>query len=148
MSSVRRLDHVGINVDDLDAATAFFLDLGLEREGEMSMRGELLDNVTGLEGAHTDVVFLRTPDGDQLELIKYHAPADDRGPEVAPANRLGMRHMAFVVDDLDDIVGRLRGKGIQTVGSVEDYENIYRLCYVRGPEGIIVELAEEIGQPR
>ncbi len=148
MSSVRRLDHVGINVADLDAATAFFLDLGFSREGEMSMRGDLLDKVTGLMDAHTDVVFMRTPAGDQIELIAYHAPADDHGLEIAPPNRLGIRHIAFVVDDLNDIVGKLRGKGIETVGSVEQYEDVYLVCYVRGPEGIIVELAEELRQPR
>lgn len=149
MTRVRRIDHVGVNVDDLDAATAFFLDLGFELEGTVSMRGDLVDNVTGLDDVQTDVVFVRTPgDNGKLELIKYHSPADDRGPDAAPANRHGIRHVAIVVDDLNAVVANLRSQGMETVGIVQDYEDIYRLCYVRGPEGIIVELVEEIGATR
>ncbi len=146
MKHVRSLDHVGVIVDDLDAAIEFFLDLGLEREGAMSMQGELVDNVTGFKGVHTDVAFVRTPDGSgKLELIKFHTPADTQSPEAAPVNRLGIRHIAFVVDDVDAMVEKLRSKGMNTIGKVQDYEDIYRLCYVRGPEGIVVELAERIG---
>lgn len=144
--SVRSLDHVGINFDDLEAATEFFLDLGLEREGATSLQGEWVGDIIGLEDVHTDLVFMRTPDGNsQLELIKFHSPADDQGPQASAANRLGIRHIAFLVDDLNAIVEKLRSKGIDTVGTVHNYENIYRTCYVRGPEGIIVELAEKIG---
>lgn len=146
MPYVRRLEHVGVIVDDLEAATRFFLDLGLEREGATTVEGEWVDNIIGLKDARVDVVVVQTPDGSgKLELTKFHRPADTQGPEAAPANRLGIRHILFAVDGLDEILDKLRGKGFNLVGKVQDYENIYRLCYVRGPEGIIVELAEEIG---
>lgn len=143
--TIRKLDHVGIIVNDLDAATEFFLDLGLEKQGSMSAQSETVDNIIGLENAHTDVVFVRTPDGaGALELIKFHSHPDDQGPQNAPANRLGLRHIAFAVEDLNGIVAKLRGKGYDLVGKVQDYENVFRLCYVRGPEGLIVELAEPL----
>jgi catechol 2,3-dioxygenase-like lactoylglutathione lyase family enzyme len=147
MTQVRRLEHVGVVVDDLDAATEFFLDIGLEREGTTtSVEGEWVDNVVGLSDVRADVVIVRTPDGSgKLELTKFHAPADDQGPQALAANRLGIRHILFVVDGLTEIVDRLRAKGVQLVGKIQDYEGMFLLCYLRGPEGIIVELAEEIG---
>jgi catechol 2,3-dioxygenase-like lactoylglutathione lyase family enzyme len=146
MPYVRRLEHVGVVVDDLEAATEFFLDLGLEREGATTVEGEWVDNIIGLKDARAEIVMVRTPDGTgKLELAKFHSPADDQGPQAAAANRLGIRHILFAVDGLDEIVDKLRGKGFGLVGKVQDYEGIYRLCYVRGPEGIIVELAEQIG---
>jgi catechol 2,3-dioxygenase-like lactoylglutathione lyase family enzyme len=143
---VRSLDHVGVVVDDLEAAIAFFVDLGLEREGAGTVEGEWVDKVVGLDGVRAEVVFVRTPDGNgKLELIKYHSPSDDDGAHPSAANRRGIRHASFVVDDLDTVLDGLRSKGLNTVGEVQDYEETFRLCYVRGPEGIIVELAEQIG---
>jgi catechol 2,3-dioxygenase-like lactoylglutathione lyase family enzyme len=145
---VQRLEHVGIVFDDLQAATEFFLDLGLERDGATPVQGDWVDNVIGLKDVQADMVMMRTPDGGgKLELTKFRKPADNRGPHALAANRLGIRHIAFVVDDVNAIVDKLRGKGVNTVGKVQDYEDCYRLCYIRGPEGIIVELAERIGSP-
>lgn len=144
---VRHFDHVGIVVDDLDAVTAFFLDLGFELEGARSIEGEWVDRVVGLDGVQVDMVMVGAPDGSgKLELSKFHAPSDQQGASPAPANRPGIRHLAFVVEDLDAILDRLRDKGLQTVGEVADYKDIYRLCYLRGPEGLIIELAEEVGR--
>ena len=143
---MKSLDHVGVVVDDLEAATKFFLDIGLERAGGGSVEGEWVDKVVGLDDVRTEFVFVKTPDGSgRLELIKFHRPADEEGVHPSPANRLGIRHIAFVVDDIDRIVNGLRDKGFDTVGDVENYEDTFRLCYVRGPEGLIVELAERIG---
>jgi catechol 2,3-dioxygenase-like lactoylglutathione lyase family enzyme len=140
-----RVDHVGVVVDDLDAAAAFFVALGFERERTMLIEGEIVDAIVGLDGVRSEVVMVRAPDGSgKLELIKYHAPADGTGAQALPANRLGFRHLAIEVRDLNTIVGRLRDEGFDTVGEVRDYANVYRLCYVRGPEGLIVELAERI----
>ncbi|HEY9243494.1 MAG TPA: VOC family protein [Streptosporangiaceae bacterium] len=146
MTRVRSLDHVGVVVDDLEAATKFFLDLGLEQEGVASVQGEWVDNVVGLKDVQEELVMVRTPDGSgMLELTKFHAPTDGQGPHPAAANRLGIRHIAFRVDGLNAIVDELRGKGMSTVGKIQDYEDLFRLCYIRGPEGIIVELVEQIG---
>jgi catechol 2,3-dioxygenase-like lactoylglutathione lyase family enzyme len=143
---VRSLDHVGINFDDLDAATEFFLDLGFEQEGAATNQGEWVGNIIGLKDVHADLVMVRTPDGSgRIELIKFHTPADDQGPQALAANRLGLRHLCVLVDDLDGLLAKLRGKGFNTVGTVHNYEDIYLTCYLRGPEGIIVELAERIG---
>ncbi len=140
-----RFDHVGVVVDDLAAATAFFVGLGFEREGGTTVEGEVVDRINGLDGVRAEVVMVRTPDGSgRLELIKYHAPAYDEGPYPWPANRPGFRHVCVEVEDLNAIVDRLRDDGFDTVGEVQDYGNIYRLVYVRGPEGLIVELAENI----
>jgi catechol 2,3-dioxygenase-like lactoylglutathione lyase family enzyme len=140
-----RFDHVGVVVDDLEAVTAFFLALGFEREGGALVEGESVDKINGLDGVRAEVVMVRTPDGSgKLELVKYHAPADNKGPHPLPANRLGFRHIAIEINDLNTIVDGLRDKGFDTVGEVQDYEGIYRLCYVRGPEGLIVEFAEQI----
>lgn len=140
-----RFDHVGVVVDDLDTVAAFFLDLGFEREGGASVEGETVDKINGLDGVRAEVVMVRAPDGSgKLELVKYHAPIDDEGAHHFPANRMGFRHIAIEVNGLDMIIDRLRGKGFDTVGEVRDYEDIYRLCYVRGPEGLIVELTEQL----
>lgn len=150
-----RFDHVGVVVDDLDAVAAFFLDLGFESEGRWQVEGETVDKINGLDGVRAEVMMVRTPDGSgKLELVKYHAPADttdnmdDKGAYPLPANRLGFRHIAIEVNDLNTIVTGLRGKGFDTVGEARDYEDSYRLCYVRGPEGMIVELAERIASER
>ncbi len=140
------MDHVGIVVDDLAAATAFFLELGLELQGERPVQGGWVDRVVGLEGVRANIAMMETPDGHgRIELAKFHAPSGRGGEEHAPANTPGIRHVAFAVDDIDDVVARLQARGAELVGEVERYENIYRLCYIRGPEGIIVELAERIG---
>ena len=141
-----RLDHVGVVVDDLDAVAAFFIDLGFEREGGTLVEGEWVDKINGLEGVQAEVVMVRAPDGSgKLELVKYHAPVDKVGTNPSPANRMGFRHIAIEVNDLNTIVDRLYEEGFDTVGEIRDFEDIYRLCYVRGPEGLIVELTEQIG---
>ena len=140
-----RFDHVGVVVDDLDAAAAFFIDLGFEREGGTLVEGETVDKINYLDGVRAEVVMVRTPDRTgKLELVKYLAPADDEGPQPWPANRLGFRHICIEVEDLNAIVDRLRDDGFDTVGEVQDYADVFRLVYVRGPEGLIVELAENI----
>ncbi|MGH2719090.1 MAG: VOC family protein [Actinomycetota bacterium] len=145
MAKVRNLNHVGVVVDDLRAATEFFVDLGLEASGTSSAEGAWVGDIIGLKDVSTQVAFVRTPDGSgTLELIKFQTPADPDAPQPLAANRLGLRHLAFVVDDLDAILDNLSAKGFTTVGTVHDYEDVYRLCYVRGPEEIIVELAEEL----
>jgi catechol 2,3-dioxygenase-like lactoylglutathione lyase family enzyme len=142
---VRHVDHIGINVLDLDAAKAFFIDLGFTVVGEAAMQGELVERVIGLKDVKDDLVMLQAPDGQvNLELVKFHHPIDQEGVQSAPANKLGLRHLAFQVDDLDEIVATLKQKGHELVGEVQTYENIWKLCYVRGPEGIILELAEEL----
>jgi catechol 2,3-dioxygenase-like lactoylglutathione lyase family enzyme len=141
-----RFDHVGVVVNDLDAVTAFFLGLGFECEGSrMLVEGETVDKINGLDGVRAELIMVRTPDGSgKLELVKYHTPTDNIGANALPANRLGFRHIAIEVNDLNAIVDGLRDKGFDTVGEVRDFEDSYRLCYVRGPEGLIVELAEWI----
>jgi catechol 2,3-dioxygenase-like lactoylglutathione lyase family enzyme len=145
--TVLRLEHIGIVVDDLAAATAFFADgLGLELEGKASVEGRLVDRINGLDGVRADVVILRTPDGGtQVELAKYHSPAypGDDAP-APPANTPGIRHILFVVDDAQASLAALQAHGGELVGELVNYENAYWLCYVRGPAGIIVELAEKI----
>jgi catechol 2,3-dioxygenase-like lactoylglutathione lyase family enzyme len=144
--AIQRMDHVGIVVDDLAAATEFFIELGLELQGEASLEGALVDRLVGLDGVRTDVAFVQTPDGHgRLELIKFHSPPDPGDKPEAQANTLGIRHVTFAVEDIDAVVAGLRARGVELVGGLERYEDSYRLCYVRGPEGIIVELAERIG---
>jgi catechol 2,3-dioxygenase-like lactoylglutathione lyase family enzyme len=144
-----RFDHMGVVVADLDAVAAFFLDLGFQREGGATVEGEWVDKVVGVDGVRAELVMVRTPDGSgKLELTKFHAPVDNEDVHPLPANRLGLRHIAFEVHDLNTIVDGLRDKGFATVGDVRDFENTYRLCYVRGPEGLIIELAEQIGSER
>jgi catechol 2,3-dioxygenase-like lactoylglutathione lyase family enzyme len=140
------MDHVGVVVDDLAAATAFFLELGLELQGEASVEGDLVDSIVGLEGVRSEIAMMQTPDGHgRLELTKFHAPPGPSGDPHAPANTPGLRHITFAVDDLDAALARLRAHGAELVGGIESYGGSYRLCYIRGPEGIIVELAERIG---
>ena len=142
---IQRMDHIGIVVDDLPAATEFFIQLGLEPSGNGSVEGDWAGRIIGLEGVRSDIVFLRTPDGHgQLELSKFHSPPS-QGDGGQPANTRGIRHVSFIVDDIDAVVASLRTRGVQLVGEVVQYEEAYRLCYVRGPEGILVELAEELG---
>ncbi len=144
--TVLRLEHIGIVVDDLPAATAFFVELGLELEGEASVEGDLVDRINGLEGVRANVVILRTPDGNsKVELAKYHSPSYGRDDGPPPANAPGMRHVLFVVDDIEASLAGLRAHGGELVGELVNYENSYWLCYVRGPAGVIVELAQEIG---
>ena len=144
--TVQRIEHIGIVVDDLAAATAFFTALGLEVEGEASVEGSLVDRINGLEGVQADVVMLRTPGGgSQLELAKYRSPSFEGENGPAPANAPGIRHILLVVDDIEASLGALRLHGGELVGELVNYENSYWLCYVRSPAGIIVELAEKIG---
>ena len=144
--TIQRMEHVGIVVDDLAVATAFFVELGLELQGEGSVEGGWVDRVVGLEGVRAEIAMMETPDGHgRVELAKFHAPLNPGGDRHAPANVPGIRHVAFAVDDIDAVVAGLRARGTELVGEVERYEDRYRLCYVRGPEGIIVELAERIG---
>jgi catechol 2,3-dioxygenase-like lactoylglutathione lyase family enzyme len=140
------MDHVGIVVDDLAAATAFFVELGLKPQGEGRVEGDWVDGVVGLEGVRVEFAMMETPDGNgRLELVKFHAPSGQGGDRHAPANTPGIRHVAFAVEDIDAVVAGLRAHGAELIGELERYEDSYRLCYVRGPEGIIVELAERIG---
>jgi catechol 2,3-dioxygenase-like lactoylglutathione lyase family enzyme len=143
--TVLRMDNVLIVVDDLKAAIAFFAALGLELEGEATVEGWSVDRVVGLDGVRSDIVMMRTPDGHGVELDKFHTPPAVRAePENAPVNTLGIRRIMFAVDDMDAVLARLRAHGGKLVGEVVQYEDSHRLCYVRGPEGIIVALAEEL----
>jgi catechol 2,3-dioxygenase-like lactoylglutathione lyase family enzyme len=145
-SVLARLEHIGIVVEDLGAAKAFFTELGLEPEGETTVEGRVVDLIVGLAGVRSDVAMMRTPDGNGcLELIRYRTPEGPAGDPAAPANTPGIRHILFEVADIDDVVGRLRKHGAELVGEVAQYEDSFRLCYLRGPAGIIVELAEKIG---
>lgn len=144
--AIERMEHVGIVVDDLTAATAFFVALGLEVQGETSVEGDWVDRIVGLESIRTDLAMLETPDGGgRVELVKFRSPSVRGGDQAAPANTLGLRHLAFSVDDLDATVANLRGHGAELVGEIERYKDIYRLCYISGPEGVVVELAEKLG---
>jgi catechol 2,3-dioxygenase-like lactoylglutathione lyase family enzyme len=144
--TIQRMDHVGIVVDDLAGATEFFAELGLELQGEGTVEGRWVDRIVGLEGVRAELAMMQTPDGNgRLELVKFHSPSSQGDNRHAPANTLGIRHLAFAVEDIDAVVAGLRARGAELVGEVERYEDIYRLCYVRGPEGIIIELAEQIG---
>ena len=144
--TVLRMDNVLLVVDDLEAAKAFFAELGLELEGETTVEGPSVDRLIGLEGVRATIASMRTPDGHgQIELDKFHTPAAVRTePEDAPVNALGIRRIMFAVDDIDDVIGRLRRHGAEVIGDVVQYGDDYRLCYVRGPEGIIVALAEQL----
>jgi catechol 2,3-dioxygenase-like lactoylglutathione lyase family enzyme len=144
--TLTRMEHVGIVVDDLAAATEFFAELGLVRQGEAPVEGRWVDRIVGLEGVRAEIAMMQTPDGNgRLELVKFHSPSHQGGNRHAPANAPGLRHIAFAVEDIDAVVAGLRARGAELVGELERYEDSYRLCYVRGPEGIIVELAERIG---
>jgi catechol 2,3-dioxygenase-like lactoylglutathione lyase family enzyme len=143
---IKRMDNVLIVVDDLAAAIAFFVELGMELEGETAVEGESVDQLVGLDGVRADIAVVRTPDGHgRVELTKFHTPkAISAEPKDAPANTLGIRRIMFAVDDIEDTVARLRTHGAELVGELVQYEDSYRLCYVRGPEGIIVALAERL----
>jgi catechol 2,3-dioxygenase-like lactoylglutathione lyase family enzyme len=144
--TVQRMDNVGIVVDDLKAVIAFFVELGLELEGEGTVQGPWVDGTVGLDGVKCDIAMLRTPDGHgRLELSKFHAPpVIRRTPEPAPVNALGYLRVMFAVDDIEKVLARAEAHGAELVGEVVQYEDAYRLCYVRGPEGIIVGLAEQL----
>src|SRR5918999_5161017 len=144
--TLQRMDNVLIVVEDLEAAKAFFAELGMELEGETQVQGPSVDSTVGLDDVRADITVMRTPDGHgRVELSRFHTPPAVRAePESAPANALGMRRIMFMVDDLDDVVDRLRGHGAELVGEIAQYEDIYRLCFVRGPEGIIIGLAEQL----
>ena len=145
--TIQRMDNVGIVVEDLDAAIAFFAELGMELQGRAQNEGLWVDRTVGLDGVRSDIAMMRTPDGHgKLELMQYHVPAAvGAEPENPPPNTLGLHRVMFAVDDIDGAVARLRAHGAELLGEVAQYENIYRLCYVRGPEGIIVGLAEQLG---
>jgi catechol 2,3-dioxygenase-like lactoylglutathione lyase family enzyme len=140
------MDNVLIVVDDLEAAKAFFLELGLELEGEATVEGPAVDRLIGLQDVRATLAFLRTPDGHgRIELDKFHTPGAIRtGPEKAAVNELGIRRVMFAVADVDDVVARLLAHGAELVGEVVQYEDMYRLAYIRGPEGIIVGLSEQL----
>jgi catechol 2,3-dioxygenase-like lactoylglutathione lyase family enzyme len=142
----RQLDHVSVVVDDLEAAIAFFVELGMEVEGRAPIEGRSVDLLNGLDGIRVDIAMMRTRDGHgALELTKFHAPAlVSAEPDNAPPNTLGLRSVMFAVDDIDDVVARLRAHGGELIGEVVRYEDTYRLCYLRGPAGIIVALAEQL----
>ncbi|MET0237793.1 MAG: VOC family protein [Kibdelosporangium sp.] len=140
-----KLEHVAVVVNDLAAAVAFFTELGLDLEGEATLEGDTVDRLSGLDEVRSDIAVLRTTDGHgRLELIKYQSPPVRGGEPGAPPNTLGIRHLLFSVQGIEDVVRRLRSHGAELVGELVRYENSYWLCYLRGPEGIIVELAEQI----
>jgi catechol 2,3-dioxygenase-like lactoylglutathione lyase family enzyme len=142
--TIQEMDHVSVVVDDLGAAIAFFLELGMELEGEAAIEGRGVDRLNGLDGVRVDIAMVRTPDGHgKVELTKFHTPTAISAGSTAP-NALGIRSIMFAVDDIDDVVARMRAHGAELVGEVVQYEDMYRLCYVRGPEGIIVALAEQL----
>ncbi len=144
--AIQRMDHVSVVVDDLEAAKAFFFELGMELEGEAPIEGRWVDRVNGLDGVRVDIAMMRTPDGHgRLELTKFHTPkAVSAEPENALGNTLGLRSIMFAVHDIDATVAGLQAHGAKLVGEVAQYQDSYLLCYVRGPEGIIVALAEQL----
>jgi catechol 2,3-dioxygenase-like lactoylglutathione lyase family enzyme len=145
--TVKRMDNVGIVVEDLDAAISFFTELGLNLEGRAPVEGDWADGVTGLHGMRVEIAMLRTPDGhSRLELSRFLAPPVAADHRAAPVNALGYLRVMFTVEDIDDTLARLRKRGAQLVGDVAQYKNMYRLCYIRGPEGILIGLAQELGQ--
>jgi len=143
---LQRMDNVLIVVEDLEAAKAFFAELGMELEGEATNEGPWVDRVVGLRDVRADIAMMRTPDGHgRVELATFHTPPAVRAePEGAPVNALGLRRIMFAVDDVDDVVDRLRSHGAELVGEIAQYEDVYRLCFVRGPAGIILGLAEQL----
>jgi catechol 2,3-dioxygenase-like lactoylglutathione lyase family enzyme len=145
--TIQRMDNVGVVVDDLDAAVAFFVELGMELEGEapVPVEGRWVDHVVGLDDVRVDIAMVRTPDGHgRLELTKFHTPAATTAEPNAPANTLGIRRIMFAVEDIEDVLARLHTHGAELVGELDQYEDSYRLCYVRGPAGIIIALAEQL----
>ena len=143
--AVHRMDHVGVVVEDLAAAIAFFVELGLELEGEAAVGGEWADQLLGLDGVRADIAVVRTPDGHgRVELSTFHTPVATSTAPRAPMNTPGIPRLTFVVDTVDDVLDRLRTHGAELVGRVTQYEDVYRYCYVRGPDGIIIGLVEEL----
>lgn len=147
--TVKRIDNVGIVFEDLDAAIAFFVELGLELEGRARVEGRWAERVVGIDGMKAEIAMLRTPDGHgRLELSRFLEPAAiSAEPKLAPPNTLGMERIMFAVEDIDDVVARLEARGATLVGDVVRYEDSYKLCYMRGPEGVIIALAEELRRP-
>jgi catechol 2,3-dioxygenase-like lactoylglutathione lyase family enzyme len=145
--TIQRMDNVAIVVEELDAAIEFFTELGMELEGTGQIEGLWADQTVGLDGVRSDIAMMRTPDGhSRLELTKYRTPAAfEADPHDPPPNTLGLHRVMFAVDDIDDTIARLRAHGAEPLGEVAQYENTFRLCYLRGPAGIIVALAEQIG---
>jgi catechol 2,3-dioxygenase-like lactoylglutathione lyase family enzyme len=142
---IQKIDHVGVIVNDLSAAKEFFLDFGLEVKGEWEMEGELMGYAVGLNDVKVACVGLGMPDGQTwIELIKFYSPSDEKDIQQSYANTLGIRHIAFTVEDIEAIVAKLKKKGTKIFSEIQRYEDSYKLCYVRGPEGIILELAEEL----
>lgn len=145
--TVKRMDNVGIVVEDLDAAIDFFTELGLQLEGRMRIEGEWAGRVTGVHGQRVEVAMMRTPDGhSRVELSRFDAPAIASDHRRAPVNSLGYLRVMFTVEDIDDSLARLARLGATVVDEVVDYQGIYRLCYIRGPEGILIGLAQQLGQ--
>jgi catechol 2,3-dioxygenase-like lactoylglutathione lyase family enzyme len=144
--TLQRMDNVLIVVDDLEAAKAFFVELGMELEGQATVEGHWVDLVVGLQNVRAEVAMMRTPDGHgRIELDKFHAPAAVRTePRNTPVNTLGIRRIMFAVDDIEAVLTRLRAHGAELIGEIVQYEDMYRLCYIRGPEGILVALAEQL----
>ena len=144
--TIKRMDNIGIIVDDLEAVIDFFRELGLELEAQQAVEGRWVDQVIGLEGVRVDMAMMRVPGGQgRIELSKFHTPAAiSAEPKNAPVNTLGIRRIMFAVDDIDDVLARLQGRGAELVGEVTQYEDKYRLCYVRGPEGILIALAQQL----
>jgi catechol 2,3-dioxygenase-like lactoylglutathione lyase family enzyme len=146
--TVKRMDNIGIVVDDIDAAIEFFIELGLELEGRAPVEGDWADGVTGLNGMRVEIAMMRTPDGHgRLELSRFLAPPVVADHRSAPVNALGYLRVMFTVEDIDDTLTRLSGRGAKLVGEVVQYQDMYRLCYIRGPEGILIGLAQQLGQP-
>jgi catechol 2,3-dioxygenase-like lactoylglutathione lyase family enzyme len=144
--TLQRMDNVGIVVESLDAAISFFAELGLELEGRATIEGEWAGRVTGLGDQRVEIAMMRTPDGhSRLELSRFLTPPPVADHRNAPVNALGYLRIMFAVDDIDDTLARLRKCGAQLVGEVVQYEDVYRLCYIRGPEGLLIGLAEQIG---
>jgi catechol 2,3-dioxygenase-like lactoylglutathione lyase family enzyme len=143
--AIQRLEHVGIVVDDLAAAVEFFTELGLEPRGRGQVEGEWVGRIIALDDVKAELAMLQAPGGGgEIELVKFHSPPAETGDSHAPSNTLGLRHVSFLVEDIDAVVAGLRARSTELMGELVQYENSYRLCYVRGPEGIVVELAEEI----
>ena len=143
--TVHRMDHAGVVVEDLAAAVAFFVELGLELEGEAAVEGEWVDQLVGLDGVRADIAVVRTPDGHgRVELSTFHTPVATSTAPRAPLNTPGIPRLTFAVDDAEEILGRLRAHGAELVGEVAQYEDIYRYCYVRGPAGVIIGLCEDL----
>ena len=144
--AIQRMEHVGITVNDLAAAVEFFVELGLEPRGKGQVEGRWVDRIVALDDVRAELAMLRAPDGHgEIELVKFHSPPTETGDTDAPVNTPGLRHLAFLVEDIQAVVAGLKARGTELVGELVRYEDSYWLCYVRGPEGIIVELAEKIG---